>query len=134
VEELQQTIHDLRAEILRLHEQMQEERADWRDEVAARFEAAMVAATRSVSAPNFFKWTEDLAVASYDAADAHIAEGQRRRAQEGRPQPILQSLYTELLDEVDTKIPGETRHETARRWLAEHRQRPAQAGKPEVKS
>jgi len=47
----------------------------------------------------------------------------------------IQERYSDLLYQVDKKIDGETRHETARRWLAEHRQRCAQAGQAkEVKA
>lgn len=41
--------------------------------------------------------------------------------------------YYELLYEVATKHPGETRHETARRYIRQAEQRPSQAASAEAR-
>ena len=56
-----------------------------------------------------------------DKLDA-IAAG---RVPKPEPEPDIATLYLELLYQVANKIPGETRHETARRIIRQHENRPS---------
>jgi len=47
------------------------------------------------------------------------------RVPKPKPEPDIATLYLELLYQVANKIPGETRHETARRIIRQHENRPS---------